>query len=145
MLAGAGGLLTAIGPWYKGLRKSRVQPPDWAFGPAWTVILTLWAAAGVLAWQGADGDGRVRIAAVFAVNLIFHLLLTPLFFKLRRPDWALAGIPWLWFSIVAMIVVVARYSIWAPWMLAPYLVWVSFASWINLAIVRLNGPFGITR
>ena len=145
MLAGAGGVLTTIGPWYRGLRKSRVQPPDWAFGPAWTIILTLWAAAGVLAWQGADAEGRIRIVIVFAVNFVCHLLWTPLFFKLRRPDWSLAEMPVLWFSIVAMMVVLAPYSYWAPWMLAPYLVWVSFASWINFAIVRLNGPFGTTR
>ncbi len=143
MLAGAGGLLTTIGPWYKGLKKSRVQPPDWAFGPAWTVILTLWAAAGVLAWQGADSVGHPRILVVYAVNFVLHLLWTPLFFKFKRPDWSLAEMAWLWCSIVAMIIVVAPYSEWAPWMLAPYLVWVSFASWINLAVVRLNGPFGM--
>jgi tryptophan-rich sensory protein len=138
----AGGVLTTIGPWYRGLRKSRVQPPDWAFGPAWTIILALWAAAGVLSWQGADHAGHIRIIAVFAVNFILHLLWTPLFFKLRRPDWSLAEMPVLWGSIVAMMIVLAPYSAWAPWMLAPYLAWVSFATWINLAIVRLNGPFG---
>jgi tryptophan-rich sensory protein len=148
VLAGAGGLLTEIGPWYRGLRKSRVQPPDWAFGPAWTIILTLWAAAGVLAWSGADAAGaegagaHVRIAAVFAVNFILHLVWSPLFFKFKRPDWAMIEMPLLWLSILALTIVVAPYSTWAPWMLVPYLVWVSFAMWINLAIIRLNGPFG---
>jgi tryptophan-rich sensory protein len=143
VLAGAGGLLTDVGPWYKALRKSRVQPPDWLFGPAWTVILTLWAAAGVLAWRGAPDDAALwRIGAAFAVNFVLHLVWSPLFFKFKRPDWAMIEMPLLWLSIVAMMVVVAEYSGWAPWLLVPYLVWVSFAMWINLAIVRLNGPFG---
>ncbi len=121
-----------------------MQPPDWLFGPAWTVILALWATAGVLAWMGApDGAAQWRIVAVFAVNFTFHLIWSPLFFKLKRPDWAMVEMPCLWFSIVAMMVVLSPYSGWAPWLLAPYLLWVSFAMWINLAIVRLNGPFGM--
>lgn len=143
VLAVAGGLLTEIGPWYRGLRKSRVQPPDWLFGPAWTVILALWAYAGVLSWLGAPDDGgRLRIVALFGVNFVLHLLWSPLFFKAKRPDWAMAEMPVLWLSIVAMMVGLAPYSATAPWLLLPYLVWVSFAMWINLAIVRLNGPFG---
>lgn len=143
VLAGAGGLLTDIGPWYRELRKSRVQPPDWLFGPAWTVILTLWAAAGVLAWQAAPGpDDHVRIVELFAVNFVLHLVWSPLFFKFKRPDWAMVEMPLLWVSIIAMMVGLAPYSTWSPWLLAPYLVWVSFAMWINWAIVRLNGPFG---
>ena len=143
MLAGAGGLLTEIGPWYKNLRKSRVQPPDWLFGPAWTVILTLWAIVGVLAWRGApDAAAQTRIIALFAVNFLLHLVWSPIFFKWKRPDWAMAEMPLLWISIVAMIVGLQPYTPWAAPLLAPYLVWVTFASWINWAIVRLNGPFG---
>ena len=143
VLAGAGGLLTDIGPWYKNLRKSRLQPPDWLFGPAWTVILTLWAVTGVLAWRGApDGAAQGRIVILFAVNFVLHLVWSPLVFKWKRPDWAMAEMPFLWLSIVAMIIVLSPYTPWAGWLLAPYIVWVSFAAWINWAIVRLNGPFG---
>ena len=137
-------MLTEIGPWYRALRKSRVQPPDWLFGPAWTVILALWAYAGVLSWEGApDGSARLRIVALFGVNFVLHLLWSPLFFKAKRPDWAMVEMPVLWLSIVAMMVGLAPYSDTAPWLLLPYLLWVSFAMWINLAIVRLNGPFGL--
>ncbi len=143
MLAGAGGLLTEIGPWYRNLRKSRLQPPDWAFGPAWTVILTLTAISAVLSWDGApDGAARLRVVVAFAVNFCLHLLWSPLFFKWKRPDWAMVEMPFLWASILAIMVVVAPYSAWAPWLLVPYVVWVSFAMWINFAICRLNGPFG---
>ncbi len=67
---------------------------------------------------------------------------SPLFFTLRRPDWALAEIPLLWLSILALIVGLAPISTLAALLLAPYLVWVSVAAALNLEIVRLNGPFG---
>ncbi len=106
------------------------------------MILALWAYAGVLAWEGAPDDGaHWRIVGLFAVNFVLHLVWSPLFFKAKRPDWAMVEMPLLWISIVAMMVGLAPFSPIAPWLLAPYLVWVSFAMWINYAIVRLNGPF----
>jgi tryptophan-rich sensory protein len=145
-LAGAGGLLTEVGPWYRTLRKPSLQPPDWLFGPAWTLILGMAAAAGVLAWRVApDGVAHLRIVILFAVNALFHLLWSPLFFKLKRPDWALIEVPFLWGSILALVIGLAPYSAAASWLVVPYLVWVSFAAWLNYAIVSLNKPFGAER
>ena len=56
-----GGLLTKIGSWYRDLRKPSWQPPDWLFGPAWTVILGLAAWAFVLSWNGAPDDGARQL------------------------------------------------------------------------------------
>jgi tryptophan-rich sensory protein len=142
-LAGAGGALTEIGPWYRNLRKPRLQPPDWLFGPAWTLILGMAAASGVLAWHHApDGGGRLRIALLFGANFFCHLIWSPLFFKLKRPDWALIEVVFLWLSILALVIGLARYSTAASWLVVPYLAWVTFAAWLNWAIVRLNRPFG---
>ena len=134
-------MLTEIGPWYKGLRQSRIKPPDWAFGPVWTVILTLWAAAGALAWE-APGADRAGIAVLYAINFALHLFWSPLFFKWKRPDWALFELSFLWLSVLAMVVGLSAYSALAAWLLVPYLAWVAVAGWINFAVVRLNGPFG---
>lgn len=142
-LLGAGGLLTDVGPWYRALRKPSWQPPDWLFGPAWTLILGLAAWAGVQAWEGApNAAGRVQVAVLFALNAVLHVSWSLLFFRLRRPDWALAEVVFLWLSIVALVIGLAPFSALASWLLAPYLLWVTFASWLNLAVVRLNGPFG---
>jgi len=140
ILGGAGGLLTTIGPWYRALRKPPWQPPDWLFGPAWTIILGLAAWAAVLAWRGAAGDpGAERtIIALYAINFLFHLLWSPLFFALRRPDLALIEVVFLWVSVLALIVGLRPWSATASWMLVPYISWVSFAALLNLAIVRLN-------
>ncbi|MGF1550519.1 MAG: TspO/MBR family protein [Sphingomonadaceae bacterium] len=142
LLGGLGGLLTDIGPWYRQLEKPAWQPPDWLFGPAWTIILGLAAWAAVLAWRGApDGAARADIVIVYAVNFVFHLLWSPLFFKWRRPDWALVEVVFLWFSVLAILIVAARHSDAAFWMILPYLLWVSFAAFLNWKIVRLNRPF----
>lgn len=120
-----------------------MQPPDWLFGPAWTLILAMAATASVLAWHGApDAAGRARVAVLFGVNCALHLLWTPLFFKARRPDWALMEVPFLWLSVLACVIGTGGYSPWAAWLLQPYLFWVGFATWLNWEIVRLNRPFG---
>ncbi|MFN3470131.1 MAG: TspO/MBR family protein [Novosphingobium sp.] len=143
ILGFAGGILTEIGPWYRKLKKPAWQPPDWLFGPAWTVILGLAAWAAVLGWNGAaDEAGRMTVIALFAANFVFHFLWSPLFFARRRPDWALAEVPLLWASVLALAVGLREYSVLASWLVLPYLVWVSFAACLNLAIVRLNAPFG---
>jgi tryptophan-rich sensory protein len=138
-----GGLTTNVGPWYRDLRKPWWNPPNWAFGPAWTLILGLAAWAGVLAWtHTTDGGAHVRIAALFTANILFHALWSPLFFNLRRPDWALIEVPFLWMSIIGLIVGITPLSPLAGLLLAPYLLWVSFAAVLNVTIVRLNPPFG---
>jgi len=141
VVAGAGGALTQIGPWYFALAKPTWQPPDWLFGPAWTTIFTLTAIAGVLAWRNAAARGRALVAAAFALNATLNVAWSALFFFLRRPDWALVEVVALWLSVAALMLVTRRFNRVAPWLLLPYLLWVGFAGVLNLAIVRLNGPF----
>ena len=143
-LAGAGGLLTEVGPWYRQLRKPSWQPPDWAFGPAWTLILGLAAWSAALAWtQAATSGQRILVVVLYGLNALFHLLWSPLFFKLKRPDWALLEVPLLWLSVLAPMVLIAPFSALASWLMLPYLLWVSFAAYLNLTIVRLNRPFAV--
>jgi translocator protein len=140
---GIGGWMTTVGDWYENLRKPSWNPPNWIFGPAWTVILGLAAWAGVLAWTNVTGrSGQLLILLLFGINIVLHMLWTPLFFNLRRPDWALIEVPLLWLSIVALMFGVGAFSTFAVWLLLPYLLWVSFAAFLNMTIVRMNGPFG---
>jgi tryptophan-rich sensory protein len=138
-----GGLMTELGTWYYDLRQPAWKPPDWLFGPAWTALFALIALAGIRAWQDAP-DRRMRewLLALFALNAFLNVLWSLLFFRLRRPDWALVEVGFLWLSIVVLIAVLARWSRPAAWLLAPYLAWVTFAAALNAAVVRLNAPFG---
>jgi tryptophan-rich sensory protein len=146
LLGGLGGVLTSIGPWYRNLKKPSWQPPDWLFGPAWTLILGFAAWAAVLAWEGAPDDaGRNAIIILYAVNFICHFLWSPLFFTLKRPDWSLIEVVFLWVSVLMLLLCLRQFSVLASWLIVPYFVWVSFAAILNLYIVRLNRPFGGTK
>ncbi|ACA18091.1 TspO and MBR like protein [Methylobacterium sp. 4-46] len=141
-LAAAGAWLTVIDPWYAALRVPAWKPPDWAFGPIWTVIIGLAAAAGVLAWNAAPaGPARTWLLVAFAVNGALHVAWSGLFFRLRRPDWALAEVAALWLSIAVLMLVVGRHSGTGVLLLLPYLLWVGVAACLNWSIVRFNGPF----
>ena len=141
-VAVVGGVMTDIGPWYLSLIKPAWQPPDWLFGPAWTLIFSLAAASGVIAWRDApDQSGREWMLALFALNGFLNVLWSLLYFRLKRPDWALMEVGFLWLSVLLLMMVLGRYSRKASLLLAPYLAWISFAAFLNWTTVRLNGPF----
>jgi tryptophan-rich sensory protein len=141
-VAGLGAFMTDLGPWYQGLRQPPWKPPDWLFGPGWTVIFAFAAAAGVTAWRAApDQSSREWLLVLFSLNGFLNIFWSLLFFRLRRPDWALVEVVFLWLSILLLIVAVARYSKAAAALLAPYLAWVTFAGMLNRAVVELNAPF----
>jgi tryptophan-rich sensory protein len=140
-VATAGGLLTDIGPWYRDLVKPSWQPPDWLFAPVWTTIFALTALSAVIAWNRAPSGTRVTIALLFVLNGILNVLWSALFFHLKRPDWALIEVPFLWLSVLVLIIAVRPWSRLSAWLLVPYLAWVAFAAWLNFTIVRLNGLF----
>jgi tryptophan-rich sensory protein len=134
-----GGLMTPRAEWYARLNKPSWQPPGWAFGPAWTIILGLAAWSAVIAWNAAAGPAEHRsILVLFAVNGLCHLAWSPLFFKAQRPEWALIEVVFLWASLVALVVGLWPISVTAAMLILPYLAWVSFAAYLNLTIVRLN-------
>ena len=144
MAVGAlGALTTELGSWYYNLQKPSWQPPDWLFGPVWTMIFGLAALAGVLYWRLETGrEARLQILAAFALNAFLNTLWSLLFFRIKRPDLALDEVGLLWLSIILLIELLRRRSAAAAWLLVPYVVWVSFAAYLNWTIVQLNAPFG---
>ncbi len=142
LVALVGGSMTDTGPWYQALHKPSWQPPGWAFGPAWTLIFALTVLSAVRAWRAAPGPGARRaVVALYCLNGLLNVLWSAVFFALRRPDQALVEVVFLWLSVLVPLLVVRRWSVSAAWLLVPYLVWVAFAGWLNLEVVRLNGPF----
>ena len=142
VVAGLGALTTDLGDWYRQLAQPAWKPPDWLFGPAWTTIFALAAAAGVSAWRKApDQVSRGWMLALFALNGFLNLLWSLLYFRLRRPDWALIEVGLLWLSVLLLIVVLGRYSRTAAWLLVPYLAWITVAGALNWGTVQLNRPF----
>lgn len=140
----AGGALTRLDAWYFSLRQPWFKPPDWVFGPAWTLLFILTTSSAVSAWRtaGDTAGRRTRLLALFGLNAASNVAWSGLYFFLRRPDWALAEVVLLWLSIIFLIVHLWSYCRKAALLLFPYLIWVSFAAVLNLEAVRLNGPFG---
>ena len=140
-VAAIGAWVTTLDPWYRELRKPSWQPPDWAFGPAWTLIFLCAAIALVLAWR-TPGAEHTMLLGIWVTNAILNVTWSVLFFRLRRPDWALWEVVPLWLSIVWMMVAAGRLDARAGWLLVPYLAWVTFATVLNRAIIARNAPFG---
>ncbi|WP_077001900.1 TspO/MBR family protein [Variovorax sp. KK3] len=141
-VATLGALMTDIGPWYRSLQQPAWKPPDAAFGPIWTLIFALAAAAGVIGWR-RTAPGRVRewMLVLFALNGFLNVLWSLLYFRLHRPDWSLVEVPFLWLSVLALVVMLWRVARLASVLLLPYLLWVAIAAVLNWESVRLNGPF----
>jgi translocator protein len=129
----------AIPSWYKGLAKPSFNPPNWLFGPAWTVLYLLMAVAAWLVWKHGLGATGVKLAlAVFLGQLVLNALWSILFFGLRSPLAGMVDIVAMWPAILATIVLFFRVSVIAGILLLPYIAWVSFAAVLNAAILRLN-------
>jgi tryptophan-rich sensory protein len=141
-IAVVGATITQLGPWYRALVQPSWAPPDAAYAAAWTGIYAFAALAGVTAWANIPGrrEGEWLIG-LFALNGFLNILWSLLFFRLHRPDWAMMESIALWMSVAALIVFVWPRSVFAAVMLIPYLLWVTFAGYLTMTIVRLNGPF----
>lgn len=142
-VAALGALMTDLGDWYAALQKPAWQPPDWLFGPAWTIIFALVAIASARAWRASDsGIARQNLLIALLINATLNVGWSLLFFRLQRPDWALFEVFFLWASIVVLIKACASRDRLAAWLLVPYLAWVTYTATVNYGVVSLNAPFG---
>lgn len=131
--------MPAIPKWYATLSKPELAPANWLFAPVWTALYALMGIAAFLVWQKGLDRKDVKVAlSIFGAQLALNALWSIIFFGLRAPGMALAEIAVLWLVIVATITAFAKVSKPAAWLLAPYLLWVSFAAYLNYAIWTLN-------
>lgn len=122
--------------WYQTLTKPSFNPPNWLFGPVWTVLYVLMAVAAWLVWRKVGLGAPAMI--FFFLQLLLNFAWSFIFFRAHATGWALADITVLWITIVATMVAFVQIDTAAAWLLAPYLAWVSFASLLNASIWRLN-------
>lgn len=142
LVALAGGAATDVGPWYRSLDKSSLTPPDWAFGPAWTVIYAFTVIAAVEAWGGLrTSRDRAWLISLFFANALLNVTWSFFFFTLQRPDWALAEVAALWISVAVLVAFTWPRARRGALLLLPYLFWVGFAAYLNYVVVLRNGPF----
>jgi tryptophan-rich sensory protein len=129
----------SIPGWYAGLIKPSFNPPNWIFGPVWT---TLYAMMGLAAWivydKGLKRPEVRKALAVFGAQLVLNTTWSIVFFGAHQLVGAVVVIILLWAMILWTILAFRKISKAAAWLLVPYILWVSFASVLNVAICALN-------
>lgn len=141
VLGGAGGLVTAssIPGWYSDLEKPPGTPPNWLFGPVWTLLYATMGVAFARVWHLAPAGGEKRRAlGLFLLQFVLNLVWTPLFFGAHLLGAALVEILLLAAAIVLTARAFLRLDRAAGWMLAPYLAWVAYASYLSGGFWLLN-------
>lgn len=129
----------SVAGWYTELMKPALNPPSWIFGPVWTTLFALMGIAAFLVWKRGMDRKDVRIAlSIFIGQLVLNTLWSIIFFGLHSPGGALVEIVFLWLAILATIIAFAKISKPAAWLLLPYILWVTFAVYLNYSIWMLN-------
>ena len=138
--ASVGGLFTtrAIEEWYRGLRKPSWNPPEWAFGPVWTILFILMAISAWLVWEEGGLDSQFIPLSIFGVQLALNVAWSGIFFYKRMLLGGLIEVVVFWAAILATIIAFWGASVLAAVLLFPYIAWVSIASYLNYTIWRLN-------
>src|SRR3989344_335854 len=130
---------SAIPTWYATLAKPTLNPPSWIFGPVWTTLYALMGISAFLVWKkGWDHKDVRKALGVFLFQLVLNAVWSIIFFGLHSPLWALVNIIFMWLAIVWTMVIFYKISKPAMWLLLPYILWVSFASYLNYSILILN-------
>lgn len=137
----AGSVFTAasIPVWFATLSKPSFNPPNWVFGPVWTLLYALMGVAVFLVWEKRKENKKAKLSIWFFVAQLFvNGIWTPIFFGLHEIGLAMIIIALLWFLILVTIALFWRINKVASWLLFPYLVWVSFAWLLNYSYWILN-------
>ena len=129
---------SSVNTWYAQLRKPAFNPPNWIFGPVWSVLYLFMAVSAWLVWRSAGWNGAKYALTLFFLQLGLNVIWSYLFFGLHSPGAALAEIFFLLALIVATAVAFLPFSKTAFWLMVPYAAWATFASFLNFQIWRLN-------
>ncbi|MCX8206544.1 MAG: tryptophan-rich sensory protein [Methanothrix sp.] len=129
----------SVSTWYPTLVKPPYTPPGWFIGVVWVLLYTLMGVSLFLILESRPSAGPLKSALIpFGVQLILNISWSGAFFGLRSPLYALFVIAALWLSIVITMKGFFEISRKAGVLLVPYIVWVSFAAFLNYTIWRLN-------
>jgi benzodiazapine receptor len=135
------GMVTQNGieTWYATIEKPSFNPPNWIFAPVWTVLYICIAIAGGIIWDKIDTNSLAKKALLFfAIQLVLNTVWSFLFFGLKNPLVALIEIILLLLMIYETYMLFAKISKVAGYLFLPYLLWVSFAMFLNASIWWLN-------
>lgn len=128
----------SITTWYTTINKPSFNPPNWIFGPVWTLLFALIGISLAIVWMKKDSLYRKPALIMFAIQLGLNVMWSYLFFDLHNPQLAFIEIVALWIAILFNIYYAYKVNKTAGLLLIPYILWVSFASILNFVIWQLN-------
>jgi translocator protein len=141
LVAVIGSIVTSssVRTWYTTINKPVFNPPSWLFGPVWTTLFFLMAISAFIVWENStDKKESTKSISIYNIQLGLNLLWSILFFGFKSPTAAFIEILFLWVVILYTIIKFNKISKISAILLIPYLLWVSFAAFLNLTIVLLN-------
>ena len=124
--------------WFHSLIKPELAPPDWVFAPVWSVLYVMIFLSLIFFLKNGGFRYKLRALSFFVIQLMLNLAWSPVFFGMQKIDLALIVIALLWVTLLITILAFYRYSKFAAWLLVPYFLWVSFATYLNYEYWRLN-------
>jgi translocator protein len=127
-----------ITTWYGTLNKPTWRPPNWLFGPVWTILYGIMAVAGWKVWCAATSRWRTAALWIFAGQLMLNFCWSPIFFSLHQIGIGFLVVACLEVSLLLFILATRKFERAAAWLFVPYLAWVSFAALLNYSIWRMN-------
>ena len=138
-VGGFSGFLTAdaIQNWYLALNKPSWNPPNWLFAPVWTALYLMMGIAVGIVWAG-NHPTKNKALGLFVVQLVLNFFWSLIFFRWQSPVWAFVEIIMMWIAILLTILAFNKINKTTAYLMIPYLLWVSFASFLNFTIWQLN-------
>jgi len=130
--------ISEIQNWYSTIVKPSFNPPNFLFGPVWTLLYILMGVSFSIIILQKHSSNKTKAITIFLIQFILNLCWSFIFFKTHQIGWAFVEILCMWFSILVMIIVFYRLHRIAGLLQIPYLLWVSFASVLNGSIYFLN-------
>lgn len=128
----------AVKGWYANINRPSFSPPNWLFAPVWTTLFVMMGVSVSIIWLSEKNAQRTTALKIFFLQLILNTLWSIIFFGMENPMLAFFEIVILWFAILFTILKFRKINKLAAILLVPYILWVSFASVLNLAIALIN-------
>lgn len=136
---GGSATVSNIPTWYAGLIKPEFTPPNWVFGPVWTLLYLLMGVAFYRVLRQGSRDALVKVAAGFFVGqLVLNAAWSIVFFGQHNPYGGVVVIALLLLALIGTIITFQRVDRLAAWLLLPYLLWSLFATALTIGIYTLN-------
>ena len=124
--------------WYQTLVKPWGTPPDVVFSIVWPILYLMMGMAFFFAYKKSEGRQKAFVVAIFVLQFILNLSWSPIFFGAQNPQGAMFVLVCLWLAVVLMTQLFFKVSRLAGWLLVPYLLWISYAGYLNYGIIQLN-------